>query len=67
MTGSLLPPKMPWVSHVKNVCVQSSADVYQRGLERNLTQGSWGVTMNKEWLPWLVGGCVRAQGEGEEG
>lgn len=48
MTGSPLPSDMSRVSHVKNVCVQSSADFYQQALQQELTRASLGVTMNKQ-------------------
>lgn len=51
MTGSLLAPEMSRVSHVKNVCAQSSPDLYLLGLQLSMTWAQSGVLMNGQRGP----------------
>ena len=54
MTGSPTASEMSRVSHVKNVCAQSSTDLYLAGLQRTKTWAQSGVLMNEQWGPWIV-------------
>ncbi len=53
MTDSPTAPKMSRVSHVKNVCAQSSTDPYLVGLQLTKTWARSGALMNEQWARGL--------------